>query len=149
VIALQDTPLDLAAVSAAVADPEHGGAVTFSGTTRREADLHAVEAIEYEAYPELALAEMGRIVEEAEARFGARVALAHRTGRVEVGAPSVIVAASAPHRPAAFAACRYAIDELKARVPIWKRTDHADGRTRWLDGRTGAEREVARGGGPA
>ncbi len=149
-IALRPEPLDLGALCAAVGDPEHGATVTFLGTTRREADCHEVEALDYEVYEELALAEMRAIAGEAEARFGARVALVHRLGRVAVGEPSVGVAASAPHRPAAFAACRYAIDELKARVPIWKREVHADGAARWLDGRVAAGREPAgRGGRPA
>jgi molybdopterin synthase catalytic subunit len=93
-----------------------------------------VEALVYEAYEELALRELRAIAAEADARFGARVALAHRTGRVDAGDPSVAVAASAAHRPAAFAACRYAIDQLKARAPIWKQTVYADGGTAWIDG---------------
>jgi molybdopterin synthase catalytic subunit len=125
----------LGALVAAVADPEHGGTATFIGTTRRDGGDRAVEAIEYEAYGALALSELGRIAEEAAARFGARIAMAHRTGRVEVGQPSVIVAASAGHRSAAFAACRFGIDQLKARVPLWKHVVFADGGEEWLDGR--------------
>ena len=90
--------------------------------------------LEYEVYEELALSEMAAIAAEAERAFGARVAVEHRTGTVAVGDPSVIVAASAGHRPAAFAACRFVIDELKARVPIWKRTVYADGGVAWIDG---------------
>jgi molybdopterin synthase catalytic subunit len=144
-ILLTPEPLDAAAIAAAVEDPEHGGAATFVGTTRREAGGRAVEALDYEAYEELALREMEAIAEEARARFGATVALAHRVGRVAVGEPSVVVAASAPHRPAAFAACRFGIDELKERVPIWKRTVHQDGGAAWVDGRGAA----VPGGGPA
>jgi molybdopterin synthase catalytic subunit len=143
VIRLQADPLDLTALSAAVAESEHGGIAVFLGTTRREAHLHEVEALDYEAYEELALSEMTAVAREAEARYGARVALAHRVGRVVVGEASVAVAASAAHRDAAFAACRYAIDELKARVPIWKREVHVDGAARWLDGRAAAARESA------
>ena len=94
----------------------------------------AVERLTYEAYEELALAEMAAVAEEARARFGALVAVVHRTGAVEIGEPSVAVAASAGHRPEAFAACRYVIDEVKRRVPIWKRTDYADGASSWVDG---------------
>jgi molybdopterin synthase catalytic subunit len=133
-IALSEQPLEVAALLDAVADPEHGGIATFLGTTRREGGEREVEALDYEAYEELALAEMRAVAAEAEARFGARVAVAHRVGRVEVGRPSVAVAASAGHRPEAFAACRYVIDELKRRVPIWKRTVYADGGTTWVDG---------------
>jgi len=134
-ILLSPDPLDAAVLEAAVADPEHGGACTFVGTTRREASEREVVALDYEAYEELALSEMGRIADEAAARFGAALAIGHRTGRVGVGEPSVVVAASAPHRSAAFAACRYGIDELKQRAPIWKRTVHADGGEAWIDGR--------------
>lgn len=133
-IALSDRPLDLAALVAAVGDPDHGGTATFLGTTRREGHVRPVEAIDYEAYAELALAELRAIAAEAGDRFGARVAAVHRVGRVPVGEPGVAVAASAPHRPAAFAACRWAIDELKERVPIWKRVVYADGGAEWLDG---------------
>lgn len=144
-IVLRDTPLDPAALLAAVSDAEHGGTALFIGTTRREADGgRAVAALHYEAYAELALAEMAAIAAEAQEAFGARVAVEHRTGEVEVGAPSVAVAASAGHRPAAFAACRYVIDELKARVPIWKQTVYADGGTTWLDGCAPAPHPTAR-----
>ena len=134
-VALSSIPLDLATLVQAAADPEHGGLVTFVGTTRRESHVRPVRALVYEAYEELALRELQAIAEEAAARFGARLALAHRTGRVSVGEASVAVAVSAPGRPDAFAACRYAIDELKARAPIWKQTEYADGETTWLDGR--------------
>ena len=145
-ILLSAAPIDAAEIAATVAGPDDGGAVTFVGTTRREAGEREVAALDYEAYEALALREMGAIAAEAEARFGARLALAHRTGRVAVGQPSVVVAASAPHRPAAFAACRYGIDELKARVPIWKCTVHVDGAAEWRDG---VQREPVRGGRPA
>jgi molybdopterin synthase catalytic subunit len=133
-IALSGEPIALAPLLDAVADPEHGGTATFVGTTRRQAGERAVAALRYEAYEELALAEMEAIVREAHEAFGATVAVLHRVGRVDVGEPSVMVAASAGHRPAAFAACRYAIDELKARVPVWKQTVYADGATSWIDG---------------
>lgn len=136
-VVLTPEPLDLGALVAAVTEPEHGGIATFLGTTRREAELREVVAITYEAYEELARAELGRIVEEGRARFGAALALAHRVGRVDVGQPSVIVAASAPHRAAAFAACRFGIDELKRRVPLWKQMIYADGSEEWVDGRDG------------
>jgi molybdopterin synthase catalytic subunit len=134
VIALVATPIDAAAVLASVADPDHGGTALFVGTTRRESGAREVVELRYEAYEELALAELRAIAAEAERSFAARVAVAHRTGTVAVGEPSVVVAASAGHRPAAFAACRYLIDELKARAPIWKQTVHADGAATWVDG---------------
>jgi len=132
---LSADPLDLGAVVAAVGDAEHGGTASFLGCIRREAALREVIAIEYQAYEELTVRELAAIADEATRRFGATVAAVHRTGRVEVGEPSVAVACSTPHRPAAFAACRYVIDELKARAPIWKRLIYADGVAEWVDGR--------------
>ena len=132
---LSPDPLDIAAVAAAVGDPEHGGVACFLGCIRREAGIREVVAIEYDAYEELTLRELAAVADEARARFGATVAAVHRTGRVAVGEPSVAVACSAPHRPAAFAACRYVIDELKVRAPIWKRMIYADGAAEWVDGR--------------
>jgi molybdopterin synthase catalytic subunit len=135
VIVLTPDSLDPWSVARSVGDPEHGGLALFVGTTRRESGERDVAELCYEAYEELCLHELGLIASEAAARFGARVALAHRVGAVAVGEPSVVVAASAPHRAEAFAACRYAIDELKARAPIWKRTVYADGHATWRDGR--------------
>jgi molybdopterin synthase catalytic subunit len=133
-IALSPEPLDVAALIAAVADPDHGATTSFVGTTRREGGLREVAELRYEAYEELAMAEMAAVAAEAQARFGARVAVAHRVGVVRVGEASVAVTASAGHRGAAFAACRHVIDELKARVPIWKQTAFADGEANWIDG---------------
>jgi molybdopterin synthase catalytic subunit len=115
-VAVTDEPLDLAAVSAAVRDPRAGGVVCFEGVTRE------VEALDYEAYVEMALERLRAIGEEEAARHGlCAVALVHRTGRVPLSEPSVIVAASAPHRDAAFAGARALIDRVKAEAPIWKR----------------------------
>jgi len=126
-------PVRIEDLIAAVADPEHGGIATFLGTTRREAHEREFRAIEYSAYETLALTEITAIAEEARSRFGATVRIQHRTGIVGVGEASVGIAASAPHRAEAFAACRYAIDEFKVRVPIWKRAHFADGGTAWFD----------------
>ena len=133
-IALLDTPLDPTALLDEVTDPEHGGTALFVGTTRSESGLREVAELRYEAYEELALAEMRAVAGEAARAFGASIAVAHRVGPVAVGEPSVVVAASAGHRPAAFAACRYVIDELKAHAPIWKQAVHADGTATWIDG---------------
>lgn len=124
--------LSVDALLAQVADARHGGTAVFLGTTRADSGADEVVALEYEAYATLASTEMRAIVAEAEA-YGARVAVAHRLGRVAVGEASVIVAAAAAHRPQAFQACRYTIDELKRRVPIWKRAIRADGSTVWMD----------------
>jgi molybdopterin synthase catalytic subunit len=91
-----------------------------------------VEALSYEAHPEMALAVMAEIADEIEERFGvARLAIVHREGEVPLGEASVAVAACAPHRDAAFAAARYAIDQTKARAPIWKAEHFADGHV-WI-----------------
>jgi len=133
-IDLVEGPLDVGALLASVADPEHGGSALFVGTTRREEGIRALVALEYEAYPELARAEMRVVCEEAAARYGARAAVVHRVGRVAVGEPAVAVAASAPGRAGAFAATRHVIDQVKRRAPIWKRAVYADGGERWLPG---------------
>jgi molybdopterin synthase catalytic subunit len=135
---LSADPLDLGALVAAVADPERGAIVTFLGCTRREESSRPVVAIEYEAYEELVVRELAAVCAEADARFGGAVACRHRVGAVAVGEPSVAIAAASAHRPAAFAACRYVIDELKSRAPIWKRIVYADGASEWVDGRDAA-----------
>jgi molybdopterin synthase catalytic subunit len=134
-IVLGPDPIDIAAVAAAVGDPAHGAICTFVGTTRETSngDERAVSALDYEAYTELALADFAAIAAEANARFGPlKIAIAHRTGHVALGEASVAVAVGAPHRGAAFDACEYAIDALKARAPIWKRETYRDGATAWI-----------------
>ncbi len=137
-IEITRSPIDIEAVEAAVGDPEHGGSALFLGTTRAESEVREVTAITYDVYEELALAEMHAIARECLQRFDAKVAVVHRVGRVKVGEASVACAASARHRPAAFEACRYLIDELKRRVPIWKQISYISGTTEWLDGRSQA-----------
>lgn len=130
---LSDAPLDVSAVIARVSGPDVGGIVVFLGTVRDHARGRGVEKLEYEAYPGMAEREMDAIAEEAATRFGdARVAIAHRTGRLAIGEIAVVVVAAASHRPEAFAACRFAIDALKERVPIWKK-EFADDGAVWVD----------------
>jgi molybdopterin synthase catalytic subunit len=132
---LSDRPLDTGAVLARVAGPGMGGIVVFVGAVRDAARGRAIRHLEYEAYPGMAEREMERIADEAAGRWpGARVAIAHRTGHLEIGEVAVVVAAAAPHRAEAFAACRFAIDTLKERVPIWKKEFAADGEY-WVDER--------------
>lgn len=134
-IGLSAEPLDPAALERAVRSDAHGAVVTFLGTTRETSpdDPRPVVALEYEAYESLAVAEMEKIAAEARARFGPLgVAMVHRTGRVALGEPSVAVVVAAPHRGAAFEACRYAIDALKARVAVWKREVYRDGGAAWI-----------------
>jgi molybdopterin synthase catalytic subunit/molybdopterin converting factor small subunit len=114
-VAVRAQPLSLDALAARVRDPRAGAIVTFSGVTR------AVGWLDYEAYVEMAAEQMQAIVAAAIERHGLCAAAAeHRVGRVALGEPSVIVAASAPHRGEAFAGAREIIDEIKARAPIWK-----------------------------
>jgi|SRR5579871_4064751 len=115
--------------------PGDGGAVRFFGVVRSRADDgRAVHGLSYEAFEPLAIAEFERIAGEARERFGdVALAIVHRIGEIGVGEVSVAVVASAAHRDAAFDACRYAIDELKRRAPIWKKERYADGSARWRE----------------
>lgn len=142
-------PIDEGAVGAltrAVATPSDGAVVAFVGRTRESPGSPApgqedaaarfrgqrVVGLEYEAYESMALAVLGEIGDEIEKRFGvARIAILHRTGSVAVGETSVAIAVASAHRGEAFDACRYAIEELKARAPIWKSEQFADGGV-WL-----------------
>ena len=118
-------PLDVAALSAAVRDPRAGAVVVFEGVTRE------VEELDYEAYAEMAEPKLAAIAAEEAARHGlCAVAVEHRTGTVALSEPSVIVAASAPHRGEAFAGARALIDRVKAEAPIWKVEVTPEGRTR-------------------
>lgn len=137
-------PLDEAVVRAAVAHPGAGAIVVFLGVTRNNFDGKTVTRLEYEAYAPMAEAEMARIGAEVQERWlGARVAMMHRTGLVEIGEASVIIAVSTPHRGPAYEASRFAIDTLKQRVPVWKKEFYADG-SAWkenagFDGDRGAQ----------
>lgn len=133
--------IDVGAVTASVSRPGAGAIVTFHGVVRDHNLGRDVRYLEYEAYPEMAREEMTRVACEAESRWPeARVAIVHRTGRLEIGEASVVIAASAPHRAQAFAASRFAIDELKETVPIWKKEVWSDG-SAWV---TTAEPEDGR-----
>lgn len=143
---ITDGPIDALAVQAAVTRPGAGAVLLFAGITRDTFAGRPVTRLEYEAYPEMAVPVMARIGAEAEERWpGVRVAMVHRTGRVDISEASVIIATSAPHRADAYAASRFAIDELKARVPVWKREHYADAAPAWK-----ANAESGRGlpGGP-
>ncbi|HET6312603.1 MAG TPA: molybdenum cofactor biosynthesis protein MoaE [Chloroflexia bacterium] len=105
-----------------------GAIVTFTGTVRDNNEGRKVVALEYEAYDEMAVAEMARIGSEMVAKWGLHgIAIRHRVGRLSIGEASVVIAASSPHRREAFEACSEALDLLKARVPIWKKEYFEDG----------------------
>ena len=132
-----EQPIEIARLLAAVGRPDAGAVATFIGTTRDHNSGRRVTRLEYEAYPPMALREMRRIGDEATLRFAAKaVAIVHRIGVVEIGEASVAIAASAAHRDAAFAACRFAIDRLKEIVPIWKK-EHYEGGEIWIGAQQG------------
>ena len=115
--------------------PGDGGLVTFFGVVRGyDEDGRIVNALSYEAFEPLAMDEFEKIAGEARERFGdVALTIVHRIGEIGVGEVAVAVVASAAHRGAAFDACRYAIDELKRRAPIWKKERYADGSARWRE----------------
>jgi molybdopterin synthase catalytic subunit len=130
---ISDRPLIEAEVAARVRGRDAGGVVTFVGAVRDRARGRDIEYLEYEAYPEMAEREMQRISDACAERWpGTRVAIAHRTGHLDIGDLAVIIVAAAPHRAEAFDACRYAIDTLKETVPIWKKEVASDGQY-WVD----------------
>ena len=133
-IGITDQPLELAPLIEAVSADAHGAVVGFLGVVRATSDDgRPVDGLTYEAYHALALPEMQAIAAEARDRFGARVAIVHRTGSLAVGEIAVAVAAAAPHRGVAFDACEYAIDELKRRVAIWKQERYTAGDAVWRE----------------
>jgi molybdopterin synthase catalytic subunit/molybdopterin converting factor small subunit len=117
---LTEDPIDVAAAVAAVSDPACGGTVVFLGTVRNEFQGRPTEALVYEAYREMAEAELQHVAEAARAAGARHVAIQHRLGRLGLTDVSVVIAVSAPHRGEAFHACERALELLKARVPIWK-----------------------------
>ena len=126
-------PIDVAALAGA--SPADGAVCLFVGVVRNENQGRAVLRLEYEAYEEMALPLMEEIAAETGRLYPVTdVRLVHRLGRLEIGEASVAVAASSPHRAEAFAACRFAIDTLKERVPIWKKEFASDGEY-WVDER--------------
>jgi molybdopterin synthase catalytic subunit len=134
-IELRDAPLDVAGAAALVSSPAAGGIALFLGTTRDEAhpDGRRLVALDYEAYGPMALKRMRELAAAARERWPvARLALLHRTGRVPLAQPSVLIAVSTPHRAEAFEACRWLIDALKADVPIWKKEVWDDGSGTWV-----------------
>jgi molybdopterin synthase catalytic subunit len=133
-IKLQEERIEAAELVAAVTTPQDGAVSLFLGTVRNSNRGRRVIALEYQAYDDMALREMTSVAEEAGKRYRAtRVALVHRTGRLEVGDVAVGVAVSSAHRKQSIEACRFIIDELKKRVPIWKK-EFYEGGSVWLEG---------------
>ena len=127
-------PLDVTAVAAAVAGDRDGAVATFVGLVRNHNGGRRVLWLDYEAYAPLAVKAFDQIAGETAVRWpDARIAIHHRTGRVEIGEASVAIAAASPHRANAFAACRYAIERVKQIAPIWKH-EHFEGGDVWIEG---------------
>lgn len=126
-IAIVDGPIDVAAVRRAVDDPAFGAVLVFEGVGRDDFEGRRVLRLSYEAFAEMAVPVMERIAAEVRERWPARVAMVHRTGEVAIGEASVVIAVGAPHRAECYEASRYAIDALKARVPVWKKEIYEDG----------------------
>jgi MoaE-MoaD fusion protein len=127
-------PIDPGPLIRHVRAPEDGAIVTFDGFVRNQSHNRPTLYLDYEAYESMALSKMREIVAELHEKYRIhRVAMVHRLGRLEIGETSVFIAVSAPHRAAAFDACRFAIDTLKRTVPIWKKEYFEDGAV-WADG---------------
>ena len=127
-------PIDPGLLICHVRAPEDGAIVTFDGFVRNQSHNRPTLYLDYEAYESMALTKMHEIAAELHQKYRIhRVAIVHRLGRLEIGETSVYIAVSAPHRAAAFDACRFAIDTLKRTVPIWKKEYFVDGAV-WADG---------------
>lgn len=125
-------PIDLGQLFAEVGAAGRGGTTAFLGSVRRGPDDGQVVAIEYTAYEEMVEPEVQRILTEASERWpDSSTALRHRVGRVETGETSIAVVSAAPHRAEAFAACRFVVERVKYRVPVWKKEIFQDGAQRW------------------
>ncbi len=139
---LTTEPIDVGAVARRVVLPECGATVTLDGYAREWTKGKRTLHLLYEAYPSMALREMQRLGQEAHERFDiAHMGIVHRTGKLEIGETSVVIAVSAPHRRAAFEACEWAIQELKRTVPIWKKEVFEDGSV-WVEGEVCVEQRV-------
>lgn len=133
-VALVTRAIDAAALLREVASTAHGATSLFLGTVREVNDGRAVTGMEYAAYEAMARAELDSITREALERFGVTaLVVEHRTGALDLGEVSVAIAVSHAHRAPALDATRFVIEELKKRVPIWKREHYADGAREWVD----------------
>jgi molybdopterin synthase catalytic subunit len=142
------TPIEPSEVLARVGSREDGATLLFLGVVRDHADGRAVSGMRYDAYREMAEVVLGEVAAEAVQRLGTdRVAVVHRIGELKVGDVSVAVAVSSPHRAESYDVSRYVIEEIKRRLPVWKKELYADGEARWVDGAvppgTGSDAEVA------
>ena len=142
---LTDRPIEAGALLAACTTVHDGAALLFVGTVRHSNEGREVGHLEYSAFAPMAERVMREIAEEAAERWETGdIAVVHRVGRLELGETSVAIAVASPHRDAAYQASRYVIEELKRRVPVWKKEGYLDGKQEWLRGNSPAEEpEVA------
>ena len=133
-VAIVRTPLDPTSLLAEVASVGNGASILFVGTVRDVNDGRAVSGIEYAAYESMAMRELESIVSEAASRFDVSdIVVEHRIGQLGLGDASVVIAAAHAHRAQAYDASRFVIEEIKRRVPIWKREEYVDGTREWID----------------
>ncbi len=133
-VELTHVPIDRAALIAELQQPANGAIVVFDGIVRDNTRGRRTLYLDYESYDEMALAEIGKLAEDARTRFAIdRVGIVHRLGRLEIGESSIVIVVTSAHRAPAFEACRWLIDTLKRTVPIWKKEHFADGSV-WTDG---------------
>ena len=130
---LTTQPIGLDTLIAQVTAPERGGVASFLGLVRNHHGGRSVTGLAYSAYEPMAEAVCRELIAEAEAMWPVRAALTHRLGRLDIGDAAVAIAVAGRHRDEAFAACRHLIEELKRRVPIWKRETYSDGTEMWVD----------------
>jgi molybdopterin synthase catalytic subunit len=132
-IRITDQPIDHAAVTDSVRTPRAGAVCTFLGTTRELTGDRVTTHLEYEAYPGMAEKKLAELESAARARWPIlELAIVHRTGRVDLGEISVVIAVSTPHRKDSFEACQWLMDTIKQDVPIWKKETYATGAEEWV-----------------
>ena len=133
-IEISTAPIDTALLQRSLANPAAGGYCAFEGWVRNENEGHVVERLEYEAYEPLVIEEGQKVLAEAKERFPyLEVHCVHRVGLLEIGECAVWISVASKHRDEAFKACRYIIDEIKVRLPIWKKEHYADGDSGWVN----------------
>ena len=143
-IEISSSPISPSDLQASLTDPAAGGYCAFEGWVRNENEGHTVERLEYEAYEPLAIVEGEKVLAEARERFGILGArCVHRVGMLELGDCAVWIGVASKHRDEAFKACRYIIDEIKVRLPIWKKEHYIDGNSGWVNCERCAQHGVA------
>ena len=144
VIEISDSAIDTAELQRSLNNPAAGGYCAFEGWVRNENEGHVVERLEYEAYKPLAITEGEKVLAEARTKFPYLDArCVHRVGLLEIGECAVWIGVASAHRDEAFKACRYIIDEIKLRLPIWKKEHYANGDSGWVNCERCAQHGIA------